>query len=44
VNFSSQEQGSACDLVLKQYAKELANGAIITAEESRIRVRLPEVV
>lgn len=43
VNFSYREQGNACDLIIKQYAKELAKGAIVTVEENRTRVRLPQI-
>lgn len=41
VNLSTSEQIIVCQQVLAEYADELANGAIITAERDRLRIRMP---
>jgi predicted nuclease of predicted toxin-antitoxin system len=41
VNFRAAEQGRVCLQILAKHASELAQGAIITAEADRIRVRRP---
>lgn len=42
VHLSSGEQALVCAAVLERYAAELERGAIVTAERTRVRVRLPE--
>ena len=42
VNLTTREQAAVCLLVLAGHPGELAAGAIITAERTRLRVRLPE--
>ncbi len=39
VNLSTKEQGNVCMEVLARYESNLLNGALITAERSRVRVR-----
>ena len=39
VNLSSKEQGEICAKVLARYETNLNNGALITAERDRVRVR-----
>lgn len=41
VNLSINEQVAVCQQVLTQYADELINKAIITAERDRLRIRRP---
>ena len=40
VDFSAQDQGPVCVQLLRKYAKELHQGALITANRNRVRVRL----
>jgi predicted nuclease of predicted toxin-antitoxin system len=40
-NCAAQKQGHLSEAILKRYAEELLQGAIITAEPGRIRVRSP---
>ncbi len=42
VNLTTSEQAGVCVLVLTRYQSELYAGAIITAERTRLRVRLPD--
>jgi len=42
VDLSVKEQARICQYVLKNYGEELLNGAIITSEINRIRVRPSE--
>ena len=42
VNLSARSQGRACAAVLRRYGEELDQGAIVTAEPQRIRVRPPD--
>ena len=42
VNISARQQAKICKYVFSIYAEELLSGAIITAEEDRLRVRPPE--
>jgi len=42
VNLTTSEQAGVCLLVLAEHQSELGAGAIITAERTRLRVRLPE--
>jgi predicted nuclease of predicted toxin-antitoxin system len=39
VNMSTQQQGEVCVEVLTRYESNLLNGALITAERDRVRVR-----
>lgn len=39
VGFSAQDQAATCVKVLERYGAELLNGALVTAEPSRIRIR-----
>lgn len=39
VNFPAQKQGMICQHVLTNYGKVLQGGAIVTAEQGRIRIR-----
>ena len=39
VNWSPEEQAQACIQALTRYQEELENGALVTAEPGRIRVR-----
>lgn len=39
VNLSTKEQGDVCKEVLARYESNLSNGALITAERGRVRVR-----
>jgi len=41
VNFRAAEQGLVCLQILTKHASELTQGAIITAEPGRIRIRQP---
>ena len=40
VDFPAQDQGPVCVQLLRKYAKELHQGALITANRNRVRVRL----
>jgi predicted nuclease of predicted toxin-antitoxin system len=42
VNLSTRQQAVVCLQVLARYGNELASGAIITAELSRVRIRPPD--
>jgi len=42
VDLSSQQQATVCLVVLARYENELLDGAIITANVERIRIRVPE--
>ncbi len=42
VGFRAQEQGRVCSHILKTYPLELAQGALITVEPDRVRIRHPE--
>ena len=42
VGLGAHEQVEVCLHVLKQYRKELASGALITATRDRVRVRPPD--
>ncbi len=39
VNISATRQATVCQAVLQRYSRELIAGAIITATESRVRIR-----
>lgn len=39
VSCSARRQAATCLLVLKQYGEQLKNGAIVTAEPNRLRIR-----
>lgn len=41
VNISARQQGGVCRQVLTQYGHELAQGAIVTVEAGRVRIRPP---
>jgi predicted nuclease of predicted toxin-antitoxin system len=41
VNISARQQGAVCKQVLTQYGHELAQGAIVTVEAGRVRIRPP---
>lgn len=41
VNLRAADQGRACLQILASHASDLAQGAIITAEPGRIRIRQP---
>lgn len=41
VDFSARDQARVCLSVLERYGSELLDGAIITAEPGRIRIRPP---
>lgn len=43
VNLASKQQAQVCLKVLDQYGKELQQGAIVTAESDRVRVRPPDL-
>ena len=43
VNLRAQHQGRVCAAALRRYGTELAQGAIVTAEEQRVRIRPPDV-
>ena len=42
VNLRAHDQGPVCAAALRRYGTELAQGAIATAEEERVRIRPPE--
>lgn len=39
VNISSRQHGTVCHQVLSRYEDDLAQGAIVTAEAGRVRIR-----
>ena len=41
VNISAKQQAGICAQVLARHGKELEAGAIVTAEPTRLRIRLP---
>ena len=41
VNLRAQDQGPVCAAALRRYGTELEQGAIVTAEEQRVRIRPP---
>lgn len=41
VGFRAQQQGQACFQVLQTYQDELKQGALITVEPNRVRIRYP---
>ena len=43
VDLSSKQQAEVCIQVLERYGQELQNGAIVTAEAGRVRIRPPDV-
>jgi predicted nuclease of predicted toxin-antitoxin system len=42
VNMSLKEQTAVCLHILQTYGADLTSGAIITAEQGRLRIRMPE--
>lgn len=40
VDFPARDQGPVCVQLLQKYAEELRQGALITADRNRVRVRL----
>lgn len=42
VNLATREQAAVCLHVLANYETELTSGAIITAEQTRLRIRMPD--
>jgi predicted nuclease of predicted toxin-antitoxin system len=42
VNIPARQQGATCDTVLARYGSELTQGAIITVETARVRIRPPD--
>ncbi len=42
VHLRAQDQGPVCVAALRRYGVELARGAIVTAEEQRVRIRPPD--
>jgi len=40
VNFRAMDQGPVCVHILTQHGQELGDGAIVTAEPGRLRIRL----
>ena len=43
VNLRAQGQGPVCAAALRRYGTEVEQGAIVTAEEQRVRIRPPDV-
>ena len=43
VNLRTQVQGPVCAAALRRYGAELEQGAIVTADEQRVRIRPPDV-
>ena len=43
VNLRAHDQGPVCTAALRRYGAELARGAIVTAEDQRVRIRPPDV-
>lgn len=42
VGFSARSQAEVCSVVLQRHGDELLNGAIVTAEPGRLRIRTTE--
>lgn len=42
VGFSGRRQAGACLIVLQRYASDLSHFALITVEQGRVRIRIPE--
>ena len=42
VDFAARDQAASCLMVLERYGTELLNGALVTAEPGRIRIRPAE--
>jgi predicted nuclease of predicted toxin-antitoxin system len=42
VDISATSQAGACIQALDRYSEELRNGAIVTIEPGRVRLRLPD--
>lgn len=42
VNFSLRDQPVACEQILRHHGEILLTGAIITADQKRLRIRLPD--
>ena len=42
VNFSARQQGAMCLHILATHGAALQQGAIITADQQRLRIRLPD--
>src|SRR5262245_13553287 len=43
VNIAARQQSPVCQTVLAQYGDELTQGAIVTVEAGRVRIRPPDV-
>ena len=43
VNLRAQDQRPVCAAALRRYGTELEQGAIVTAEKQRVRIRRPDV-
>ena len=43
VNLRAKDQGPVCAAALRRYGAELEQGAIVTAEDQRVRIRPPDV-
>ncbi len=42
VNISLREQTAVCEQILSRHGRILLSGAIITADQRRLRIRLPD--
>jgi len=42
VNIGARQQGTLCQQILAQYGDELIQGAIVTVEAGRVRIRPPD--
>jgi predicted nuclease of predicted toxin-antitoxin system len=42
VNLSLRDQASVCEQILGKHSETLRSGAIITADQRRLRIRLPD--
>lgn len=42
VNLSLRDQAAVCEQILSKHGESLQAGAIITADQNRLRIRLPE--
>lgn len=42
VNIAARQQGAVCQHVVQQYGDELMQGAIVTVEAGRVRIRPPD--
>lgn len=42
VNLSLRNQSAVCEQILSRHGKTLLSGAIITADQRRLRIRLPD--